>query len=646
MKSRFFANISHEFRTPLTLILGPLKKLLAGDFPGDPKEQFRLMLRNGQRLLLLINQLLDLSKLDAGGMSLEARPQNLVSVVKYIVLSFSSLAERNHITLKFMAPNESIRVYLDRDKLEKITVNLLSNAFKFTPEGGEVEVAVAVGSEKQPPITATASATEFVQISVRDSGIGIPAERLPHIFDRFYQVDSSHTREQEGTGIGLALTKELVELHGGDIHVRSELGRGSTFVVRLPLGKEHLRENEIVKEIPEADDGSPDDVTRQIEFEETPDTEAIAGREEETPTEKESPIILIVEDHRDMRTYIREMLDKDHRVIEAGDGAQGFEKAVDSIPDLIISDVMMPGMDGFELCHKLKTDERTSHIPVILLTARASGASKVEGLETGADDYITKPFDASELRARVKNLIEQRRKLRERFSREVTLQPGDIAITSMDEQFLHRAIEVIEEHIADANFSLDEFTRKVGMSRMQLHRKLRALTDQSATDVFQNIMSYHGTSCGTGGATSRMTELQLDRWTDAANGPRFGAVDGKSYFVQAGASAFASGSSTDPYGSVENAIVATSGTDIVLLRPGNYNEAFKIKQPVTLRVTRTGSAVIGSSSAPAFIASVSTEIKNEQLYDARQKPAANQSRFKPGLSFAGPGSEEGASSRK
>ncbi|MFQ5632192.1 MAG: ATP-binding protein, partial [bacterium] len=476
MKSRFFANISHEFRTPLTLILGPLEKLLSEKFQQPVKKQFRVMLRNGRRLLRLINQLLDLSKLEAGSMGLKARPENIIPLLKGIVLSFSSLAERKKINLKFEVAEDEIIVYVERDKLEKIVSNLLSNAFKFTPKRSEICVAVSTHPEEHPsrPALNKGGQRGVVEITVRDSGTGIPPERLERIFDRFYQADDLYTSEQGGSGIGLALTKELVELHHGEIQVTSELGKGSTFIVRLPLGKEHLKPEEIVEPAsiiahPESSIQHPEST---IEYPESSIRKATSSLER--------PVILIVEDNADVRTYIRDYLGKDYEITEAIDGEQGFKKSVNAIPDLIISDVMMPKLDGYELCRNLKTDERTSHIPVILLTARAGGQSKVEGLETGADDYIIKPFDARELQVRVKNLIEQRRKLRERFAKEITLQPKDIAITSMDAQFLQKAMDVVEQNLSDPEFSTDMFAKQVAMSRMQLHRKLRALTDHSA----------------------------------------------------------------------------------------------------------------------------------------------------------------------
>lgn len=496
MKSRFFANISHEFRTPLTLILGPLEKLLSETIDKRLIKQYRVMLRSGRRLLRLINQLLDLSKMESGNMSLKASPEDIVKLIRSTVLFFSSMAERRKIDLKFSASQDSIEVYVDRDKLEKIMSNLLSNAFKFTPEGGKISVTISTDQDENLTPTYPIKWSKdwvknFIEIAVADTGKGIPSDRIEKIFDRFYQVEDSSTREHEGTGIGLALTKELVELHHGEICVASQISekylfkglkplkgfysdeQGTAFVIRLPLGTAHLKEDEIVEISPI----SGVDEKTEIELEK-PEFEETAPLKPEIHLRKGAEIILIVEDNQDVRDYIREFLEATYQIIEAKDGLEGFEIAAEKIPDLVVSDVMMPKLDGFEFCRKLKTDERTSHIPVILLTARASGDSKVEGLEIGADDYLTKPFDVRELQVRVKNLIEGRRKLRERFSREITLQPKDVAITSMDEQFLQRAMAIVEKHIADAEFTTDTLAWEVGLSRMQLNRKLQALTDQ------------------------------------------------------------------------------------------------------------------------------------------------------------------------
>jgi len=471
-RSRLFANISHEFRTPLTLIEGPAKQLASGGYPVDVTEQAGMITRNSQRLLRLVNQLLDLSKIESGQMKLQARELDIVKVVQGTAAAFESLTKHKGIQFNVECADDPIIGWFDRDAVEKIVTNLLSNAFKFTGDAGEVRVHV--GRNAIPSYSA--------EITVSDTGIGIPADQLDKVFDRFYQVDASQTREHEGTGIGLALTKELVELHKGEINVTSEVGTGTTFTVRLPLSKEHFRSDQIEepREEPKPDVAAvvrPDWSTYEVE----PQTSSLEVVDESLP------LLLIVEDNADMRKYMRTYLDERHKVIEAVNGEEGIEKAIESIPDLIISDVMMPKMDGFQLCEKLKTDGRTSHIPIILLTAKATAEHKLEGLETGADDYVTKPFDAKELQVRVKNLIEQRRKLRERFRKDGTFKLKDIAITSADGRFLKRAMEVVETHLADRTFSVELFAQEMYLSRMQLHRKIKALTGHSPWDFVRMV---------------------------------------------------------------------------------------------------------------------------------------------------------------
>ena len=480
LKSRFFANISHEFRTPLTLILGPLDTLLSNGSNGETKQMLHMMRRNALRLQRLINQLLDLSKLQAGRMTLRVQRVNLVAFVRALVMAFASLAERKRIQLSFNSSPEEIWAYVDRDKVEKIVSNLISNALKFTGEGGSVTIQLRTTKhETSENFMLRGSCSGFTEITVSDTGIGIPAEKLPHIFDRFYQVDDSVSRDQEGTGIGLSLVKELVEMHHGKIEVSSTPGQGSTFSVFLPSGKDHFQPHEIVEaEMPEPDVSEPNFEDAPASGIDSPINKAATGN---------APLVLVVEDNTDVRSYIRGHLQSEYRIVEAQDGSEGFERAVDEMPDLIISDVMMPGMDGFALCRKLKSDPHTGHIPVILLTARASGDSKIEGLETGADDYVIKPFDVKELQVRVKNLIEQRQRLRERFLREFMLESGEVEVISADNRFLHRALRVVEAHLNDPEFTVEEFTREVGLSAMQLHRKLKALTGQSASGFIRMV---------------------------------------------------------------------------------------------------------------------------------------------------------------
>ena len=509
MKSRFFANISHEFRTPLTLILGPIEKMRSYIKDREPTEDLDMMQRNARRLQRLINQLLNLSRIESGKLKLQAREENIISLVNGYVQSFESLAKQKKIDLIFNSDEENIQLFVDKDKIEKILYNLLSNAFKFTGEGGRIEISI---TPLNPPLRGdllladplskrSAQSPPFrgdgrgVQIKISDTGRGIPPEKLQHIFDRFYQADDSYTRDEEGTGIGLALTKELVKLHHGEISVKSQTGKGSTFTVTLPVGKEHLKEEEV------ADTTGISNIehrTPNIELSEGVESiEKEIGSKSTIDNRKlttDNSLVLIVENNPDLRSYIRDYLDKSYMVIEAGDGEEGLQEAIKNIPDLILSDVMMPKMDGFELCRKLKTDERTSHIPVILLTARASSESKIEGLETGADDYISKPFDPTELQVRIKNLIRQRQNLREKFITEFwkesklpALQITASGLNLMDKKFLQKALDVVNLHLSDPEFTVILFGREMAMSRQQMHRKFRALVNQSATEFIRTI---------------------------------------------------------------------------------------------------------------------------------------------------------------
>ena len=509
MKSHFFANISHEFRTPLTLILGPLERLLTCYVDEDSHQELKIMQRSARRLQRLINQLLDLSKLEAGRMKLQVRKEDIVVLIRNFVQAFESLAKLKDIQLKFYSKQEDIRGYIDREKLETIVNNLLSNAFKFTPEGGKVNVDLSLRGEMAPASSTKQSVFNgrfeidsprlvgvrkdngslgFVQIRISDTGRGIPADRLPNIFDRFYQVDDSYTRDEEGSGIGLALTKELVEFHKGEISVSSELGKGTTFIIRLPIEKAAYEDEEIVEII--APPVSPER-EKDRSKPELMESEHLPLPSTKIDLKISLPILLMVEDNPDMRTYIHTNLENEYRILEAANGKEGFEKCAKAIPDLVISDVMMPEMDGFQLCAKLKTDQRTSHIPVILLTARAAAEDRIGGLETGADDYIIKPFNARELQVRVRNLIEQRRKLRERYRKEGILQPQEIAVTSTDQRFLQKALEIVEQHLSDEQFQVDKFGKEIGMSRALLYRKLRALTDCSPSEFIRSLRLNH-----------------------------------------------------------------------------------------------------------------------------------------------------------
>ncbi|MDQ1350491.1 MAG: hypothetical protein QG657_793, partial [Acidobacteriota bacterium] len=487
IKSRFFANISHEFRTPLTLIMSPLEQMLSDAGDKKQKEKFEVMLRGSRQLLTLINQLLDLSRFDSGKTKLQAACRDIVPYIKAIIESFQVLAQQNQVNLEFHSTEKEIPLFYDARRMEEVMYNLLINAFKFTPVGGAIKVSV---SKEQ----------EDVRISVADTGTGIPKEQLPNIFDRFYQSERPGGKGPRGTGIGLALTKEIIQMHHGKIDVHSQEGKGSEFDIVLPLGSSHLKPDEIVtpseitsanlklkeveaffpaEEIPEPEEGEESKTCGEI------------GKEKETgpgeEPDQEKVVILVVEDNPDVRKYIREPLEPFYNVEEAGDGKEGIAKAKEIIPDLIVSDIMMPEADGYELCRELKKDIATSHVPIILLTAKASEESIIQGLETGADDYVTKPFNSRILFSRIKNLIELRRQMQLKIQRRKMLLPSEITVSSMDEKFLKELQGIVEKNMSDEEFDVDKLCGKLYMGRSTLFRKVKALTGETPN---QFIMSY------------------------------------------------------------------------------------------------------------------------------------------------------------
>jgi len=468
LKSRFFTNISHEFRTPLTLILGPSKQLLDNIKDETSQEQIKLINRSAKKLNKLVDELLDIAKIEAGEMKLKACPIALVSAVRELALSFCSLAERKKIKFNITAQKDEITTYIDKDKFDKILTNVLSNAIKFTASGGEVNIYVIKDETTS-------------KVIITDTGMGIPAEQVNKIFDRFYQVDGSHTREQEGTGIGLSLTKELIELHKGKIEVESKEGRGTTFRLIFQLGKDHFHPDEICEEELEKD---------KYELKELNGFDDYFRQKSYTADEMEStgkPVLLIVEDNPDVREYITMILGEYYQVIEAEDGEDGLKKSIDKIPDLIISDIMMPKMDGFKMCTMLKSDERTSHIPIIMLTAKATIEDKISGLEIGADSYIMKPFDALELKARIKNLLEQRNRLHEHFRKYGLVDTEVTTFTPADQMFLKKAVDIISKHISDSQFGVKSLSEQLAVSKSLLVKKTEALFGEPPSELIKRI---------------------------------------------------------------------------------------------------------------------------------------------------------------
>ena len=464
---RLYTNLTHEFRTPLTLILGPAEQVMMQVEDPKTRQQIGLIQRNGQRLLRLINQLLDLSKLEAGRMEVTQTPGDLVNLIRGTLLSFETLAHQNQVALQFTTAQERLDVALDRDKWEKILSNLFANALKFTPAGGNVRVALTRDQIGE---------TDWVTLTVEDTGVGIPADKLPYIYDRFYQVDASDTkmpgqRAQEGTGIGLALTKELVEVLGGSIQIESQEGTGTMVTVRLPIQIVML--GEITPEI--------DVLVTDVD-----DPTLVSSVSSIVPP-NDALLVLVIEDNDDVRMFIHSSIGHQYRILEAANGEEGVRLAQQQVPDLIITDLMMPKLNGYEVCTTLRNDERTSHIPVIMLTAKADLNSKLEGLETGADAYLAKPFNQRELLTQTANLIRLRQQLRERYSQENLWITDDSKLPSMEQAFLDRVRTAIEAHLDDEQYSVERLSDDVGLSRTQLHRKLKATLNQSPGDLIRLV---------------------------------------------------------------------------------------------------------------------------------------------------------------
>ncbi len=469
-KLRFFTNIAHEFRTPLTLILGPLEDLVRDQLTVPVHRKLVSVEHNAKRLLYLVNQLLNFRKLEADHERMEAAEGNVVRFLQEIYLSFQEHARSRQITYGFHTDADPVYLYFDRDKMEKVVFNLLSNAFKFTPDGGRIALRLQQDEH-------------FVRITVQDSGKGVPDELQEQIFKRFYEKEATFRHSFKGTGIGLAVSRQLVRMHHGKISLESEEGKGATFTVQLPLGRAHFKDEELISEFRDSED------IRQYISVTKPSAEAYdtAPTTTEAGPSGDAPLLLIVEDNEEVRSFIEAIFKAEYRLITAANGEEGLEKAIKAAPDLVISDVMMPKMDGITLCRKLKTDLSTSHIPVLLLTARTGLIFKLEGLETGADDYLTKPFSPKELNLRVRNLLSLRQKLREKFERITNLSPKEIAVTSADERFLEQALQIAEEQIGNADFTVEDFARALNVSRPLLFVKIKALTNLTPNNFIKDI---------------------------------------------------------------------------------------------------------------------------------------------------------------
>lgn len=472
LKSQFFANISHEFRTPLTVILGIIDKHLK--IKKEKNVELKVIGENAKRLLKLINQLLDLSSLESGTIKMKVQKTEIVKFLINITSSFIPLIDQKKLSLKVNGKklNEltefvAIWGYIDRDKFETIISNLLSNAIKFSPEGENISVQIS-------------SIKHYFKITIINSGVTISKDKLDKIFERFYQIENNSTGDQIGTGIGLALVKEFTELHHGEVKVESS-DQITSFTIKLLLGNKHFSDTEIIN-----NDELPEEL-KLNNIDQYEIDEKIEAKFDDNNIENndELEMVLVVEDHPDLRKIITDQLKNDYNVIEADNGQLGLQLAEEKIPDLIISDIMMPKMDGYDLCSLIKKNMKTNHIPIIILTAKAAIENKLKGLEIGADDYLIKPFNPFELQTRVKNLILNRRRLREKFSSEIIIKPADVIVPSSQKVFIEKVTNIIEENLEDELFSVEHLSSKIGLSRVQLHRKIKALCNQSTSEFIR-----------------------------------------------------------------------------------------------------------------------------------------------------------------
>lgn len=467
MKTKFFTNVSHEFRTPLSLILSPLDTIIKKTGDADQKKQLQLVHRNAKRLLNLVNQLLDFRKMEVQQFKLYPMAGDVVAFIKDISYSFSDISEKKHIAFSFDSSVESLDIYFDKDKLEKILFNLLSNAYKYTPENGKVAVQLdyrpGTGDERNGEVV----------IKVSDTGIGIPADKHDRIFERFFQDDVPASMVNQGSGIGLAITREFVKLHSGTISVESAEGQGSCFTVVLPAVKyaEKLEGQAAAEPVGPDGGGQP------------PAENAGKGARK---------TILLVEDNEDFRFYLKDNLAAQYQVVEAVNGKEGWQKVKEVLPDLVVSDIMMPELNGIELTRKIKGDPLTALIPIVLLTAVGNEEMQLEGFDAGVSDYITKPFTFEILASRITNLLAQQAQLRKKLHKQMEVAPGEVAVTSADEQFLKKALAVVEKNIGDPDFSVEEFSRQMFMSRVALYKKILALTGKAPLEFIRTVRLKRG----------------------------------------------------------------------------------------------------------------------------------------------------------
>ena len=479
IKLEFFTNVSHEFRTPLSLIKGPLEYLQKnyGELaPEKAQKQFKVIKKNSDSLHRLVNQLLDFRKINQGKMRLVVRNTNVATFIREIAEPFQFQAYKRVIDFNIDIEKEPLISWFDHDALEKIMNNLLSNAFKFTKTNGSIDIIISEGK---------LDVTECIIIKVKDSGIGIAKDKVKSIFEKFHSEKGQGKLNSEGIGIGLAFTKNLILLHKGTIDISTELNKGTEFIVKLPKNKEaYLNSEEIsCKEVTDNDY-----LIRSSEaeyFAKDLNDEIVDNNLSQKSTEK--PTLLIVDDNHEIRDFIKDVLELNYTIYDAENGEQGLEVAREVSPNIVISDVLMPVMDGLEFCKRMKNNRETSHIPIIILTAKSSQENELKGLQIGADDFLKKPFDIELLEVKINNIVKRREKLRERFNKEIILQPKEVAVTSLDEKFLQQAMDIIEKHMMNTEFNVEMLVKEMGHSRTNLYMKFKELTGLSSGEFIRNV---------------------------------------------------------------------------------------------------------------------------------------------------------------
>lgn len=474
-KTQFFTNIAHEFRTPLSLVLIPLESLMASnEVPHVLRKRIFTAHKNADRMKRLVNELLDFNKLEVGNLKLKVQHSELVQFITQCCSAFNEMAAKRRINFSVTCGESLIMGWFDRDKLESIIFNVLSNAFKFTADGGDIKLHIKTNHSVIPDGTLS----RCLELRIEDNGIGILPDELPRIFEKFYQAKSSSKISSPGTGIGLSLTKALVELHRGTITVESTPDQATTFTILLPIGSDIYELDEEAVALPDVIDTKDNNViaslVREVDYEDSDNT-------------SDKPEVLVVEDNFELREYLVAELQREFSVLEAKDGEEGLAIALSKNPDLIISDIRMPKKDGIELCNAIKSDLNTSHIPFVLLTAKATIEDQINGIKTGADLYLSKPFNIRYLIEHVKQMINSRRKLYARFSQDVYLTPGKATTNALDQAFLQKAIDYVASNLQDSQLSVDSMAAVFNLSRMQVYRKIKSLTGKSIVEFIRMV---------------------------------------------------------------------------------------------------------------------------------------------------------------